>query len=295
MITFCTLSKTSVREIATCFNAAFSDYLIPFSLTPRQLEDKMIAEDVALDLSVGVFSEDNLVGFILHGIREINGRKIAYNAGTGVAPTKRGAGLTNKMYEHILPVLMEKNILRLEHEVLCENYPAIAVYKKAGFVETGKLNCYKGELKNLSEKTDITVLELKAADWKLFQTFWDFEPAWQNACKTIDNISQDCKVIAGVKNDITAGYLIYNYSNKRILQIAVDKKYRRQGIGNGMLKYLQQNYTTDVSIINVDDNSYCINSFLKNAGLEMYVSQFKMEKSLQGTKVNEPLPRKGVV
>lgn len=268
--------------IASAFNTAFSDYILPFSLTESQLKDKILSEDICLDLSVGVFEAGDLVGFMLHACREIKGLKVIYNAGTGVIPQKRGTHLTDKMYNYLFPLLKGNNITHLHHEVLCENYSAISVYKKAGFVEIGKLNCFKGQLKPLPQKNnDITVKEQNIKERDLLKSFWDFEPTWQNAFETAANLRNDCKVIVAQEENNIVGYVLFNQVASRILQIAVDKKYRRRGIGNKLLNYVSLHYTSTVSIINVADESFCSTAFLQNAGLKMYVQQHMMQQVIK--------------
>ncbi|MGB1205298.1 MAG: hypothetical protein ACPG5B_06625 [Chitinophagales bacterium] len=69
-----TLAGVHTKAITAVFNLSFSDYFIPFSLTEQQMADKMKADKTDLNLSVGAFENDNLIGFILHGKDRINGK-----------------------------------------------------------------------------------------------------------------------------------------------------------------------------------------------------------------------------
>ena len=97
------LNGVSPVEITKVFNTSFADYFIPFKLSEEQLLSKMQVDKVTLELSVGAFDKGKLVAFILHGFDIIGNTKTVYNGGTGVVPKARGHGLTQRMYQFILP------------------------------------------------------------------------------------------------------------------------------------------------------------------------------------------------
>lgn len=145
MIQIKTLAKTSLEKITGTFNLAFSDYFVPIHLTLEQLSAKMKSDRVNLEYSVGAFEEEELIGFILHGTDIIEDKKVAYNGGTGVIPSKRGKGLTKQMYDFILPRLKEEGIDYLTLEVIFKNIQAIKSYERVGFKIARELKCYKGK------------------------------------------------------------------------------------------------------------------------------------------------------
>jgi len=89
MDTIQTLENISTETLLDVFNLSFSDYIVPFCLTKEQLEDKIKSDGIDLSLSVGAFENDALIAFIFHGYDVIDYVKYAYNAGTGVIPSKR--------------------------------------------------------------------------------------------------------------------------------------------------------------------------------------------------------------
>ena len=72
-----TLENTSISDILACFNLSFSDYLIPLQLSEEQLKSKLIADNTNLSKSIGVFKDKELIGLVLHGVKEKNNKKIA--------------------------------------------------------------------------------------------------------------------------------------------------------------------------------------------------------------------------
>lgn len=276
-----TLKGIETKEILDTFNESFSDYFIPFKLTEEQLDSKMLADKIHLNLSVGVFENGNLIAFILHGFDKINGEKILYNGGTGVIPKKRGLGLTKKMYHFILPILKEKGIDTLFLEVISENIQAIKSYKSAGYKIERTLLCYKGEISTLQTNSSAEIKQLKKYNWGLMESFWDISPTWQNSNNVINGLKDTSISFGAYIQNTLVGYIIYNPNTKRILQIAVDKKYRKNKIASTLISKLLKEYGNTLSIINVDKDSESIHRFLKQIGLKKNLEQLEMKLQLK--------------
>ncbi|WP_299765321.1 GNAT family N-acetyltransferase [uncultured Dokdonia sp.] len=276
-----TLTGIETKEILDTFNESFSDYFIPFKLTEGQLDSKMLADKVHLNLSVGVFENGNLIAFILHGFDKINGEKILYNGGTGVIPKKRGLGLTKKMYHFILPILKEKGIDTLFLEVISENIQAIKSYKFAGYKIERTLLCYKGEVPTLQTNSSIEIKQLKKYNWSLMESFWDISPTWQNSNNVINGLKDTSISFGAYIQNTLVGYIIYNPNTKRILQIAVDKKYRKNKIASTLVSKLLEEYGNTLSIINVDKGSESTHRFFKHIGLKKNLEQLEMKLQLR--------------
>lgn len=268
------------NDILNVFNESFSDYFIPFQLSEKQLDSKMLADKVNLSLSVGVFENGNLIAFILHGFDKINSEKIIYNGGTGVIPRKRGLGLTKQMYHFVLPVLKEKGINKLFLEVITENIQAIKSYKKSNYKVERELLCYKGEISISKVYNNLEINKLKDYNWNLMQSFWDISPTWQNSNNVVNKLrNTNISLGAYIKKQLV-GYIIYNPNNKRIQQIAVNKNFRQQKIASTLIWKLLEEYGSTFSIINVDKDSKPVNAFLQKIGFEINLEQFEMKLQL---------------
>lgn len=88
-IEFRTLRGVDENELLRVFNQSFADYFVTVQLTFDQLRQKIKADHVDLDLSVGAFADNTLVGFIHHAFNCIDGVNTVYNGGTGVFPAFR--------------------------------------------------------------------------------------------------------------------------------------------------------------------------------------------------------------
>ncbi|MCD0476227.1 GNAT family N-acetyltransferase [Flavobacterium sp. EDS] len=276
-----TLENIEIDSIVEVLNLSFSDYIVPFKLNSEQLEAKIIAENIKLDLSIGVLSSGKLVGFMLHAINELDGQLIAYNGATGVIPGYRGQGLVAKMYDYLLPKLKDLDVKEMILEVIVGNNAAIRAYEKMNYKVHRTLNCYGGSIGISNKKSVATIKELKNFDWDTFTSFWTIEPTWQNTVKSLDNSKERCGILEAYIENEPVGYLVYNRMSRRILQIAVAVKHRRNGVGAQLVnKMLETIDSTEVSMNNIEENSIETNAFLKNLGLVNRVSQYEMKRKI---------------
>lgn len=283
LITFRNLAHTTNSEILACFNLAFSDYSIPFKLTIQQLESKIAIEDIDKNISVGAFSEKRLVGFVLHGSRIIESRRIAYNGGTGVIPTERGQALTYKMYKYILPILKSDGYEKVRLEVISTNVPAIKSYQKIGFGTLRQLACFKGELNSNSSNADIAIREESQLDLEVIAGLGELRPSWQNSNESVLNLGTTARQILAYSKNELIGYCILNSGNNRILQIAVKKEFRKKHVGRSLLNYVAAHFSKEITIINVDSSGASTIAFLENNNLDNFLSQLEMELLLSGS------------
>lgn len=275
-----TLNGLSTKAITDVFNLSFSDYFIPFKLSEEQMADKIAADKIDLNLSVGVFENDILIGFILHGKDTINGKEMIYNGGTGVIPKKRGHGLTKKMYRFILPILKENKIDSLILEVISNNVQAIKSYEQSGYTKIRTLACYKGDLKALGINNSIETKTLNQYDWELMESFWDITPTWQASKKVLNKLIETHVSYGAYEENKLVGYCIYNPINNRIQHLAVAKNFRKDKIASTLLSEISKIHGNTISIINIDKSSIATNQFFKSIGLEKYLEQLEMKLKL---------------
>jgi len=275
-----TLNGTDIQKIAKVFNASFADYFISFRLSQEQLKLKMLADKTDLSLSVGVFDEQQLIAFILHGYDTIDAKKVVYNGGTGVVPNKRGHGLTKQMYAFLVPLLLKHGIHKLLLEVISKNIPAITSYKKSGFKVTRELYCYTGEVTVPNTNKDIVIKELQRYNWELMESFWDAYPTWQNSKNVLNTIKDRNVSLAAYWAQQFVGYVIYDPTSKRIQQLAVHKNFRKKDVASSLILAITEKYGTTLSIINVDKNTTAMNAFFKKIGLTVNLEQFEMTMEL---------------
>jgi ribosomal protein S18 acetylase RimI-like enzyme len=274
---FRNLADLNITDLLSVFNLSFSDYVVPFHLTLEQLKSKINAEKIDMNLSVGAFQSDQIVGFILQAEKVEDGKRMIYNAGTGVIPDYRGQGLVRKMYDYIIPMLRDRKTDILALEVIEGNEPAIRAYTNLGFKISRKLLCFKGTIKASEKYAEIQIQQMNTTQWGIFKSFWDIEPSWQSSVIVLDQMRNDLVILGAYEMDKLAGYAIFNPATGKVYQVAVDKKQRRKGVGAKLFKVIGEMSEGSVTVINnVDDSSENTSQFLTRMGLENWVSQFEM-------------------
>jgi ribosomal protein S18 acetylase RimI-like enzyme len=276
---FKTLAQTSIADITTAFNEAFSDYVIRLQLTEEGLASKMKSENIVLSYSVGAFEEDKLVGFILHGYDVVNEEKTIYNAGTGVIPSFRGRSITSSLYAYSIPLLQKEGIRTHVLEVIDTNAPAIKVYEKTGFKTLRKLSAFK----STTPVTTDTSLSINAIEniTGAAAAFLSMTPAWQNSLASIQRNKEGHQLLGVFQNDQLIAYAAYVPATGRVKQCAVHPQYRRKGIGKALFSYMMQNSATGASVlINIDDAYQPGINFLEALGFQKFLGQLEMKLEL---------------
>ena len=275
-----TLEEVSLDELLNTFNEAFSDYLVPLQLTQDQLKGKIISDKINFTCSSGAFLDNQLIGFILHGMDIIDNKHVVYNAGTGVIPSERSKGITARMHDFVVQTLKKKNIDYLILEVISKNIRAIKAYEKVGYKIERKLMCYRGEIKTLCNN-EINIRNMSEYDWEKMTSFWEIYPSWQNSSRVLNELKTSNKSYGAYIDNQLAGYIVYNPISNRIQQFAVDKNHRRRKIASTLFNHISMAYDKTLTIINVDDRSSTISAFLKNIGLKKFVEQIEMKLEMK--------------
>ncbi len=276
---FNTLQHIPIEVVTNCFNKAFSDYEIPLNFSIEAMQQKIFNEDVDLSLSVGAFDNEQLTGFIFHGVGMVDGKKTMWDGGTGVIPEYRGQQLTPKMYNHILPLLKEHGAKRILLEVLENNIKAKSIYLKLGFTDIRLLHAYRGLLQDPPAITH-NVVVTNEYDTDALLALADWQPAWQQMNDRLKNHGASILTAYIKDGEQPVAYIRYNDYTKRIYQFAVGKQYRKQGMGTALFNHVAGDNTTPLSIINVDARDESTNAFLRSLGLEQFLSQYEMELNL---------------
>lgn len=263
------------------FLDAFSDYPIGFKLTKEQFVRKFV-EKLKIDftLSIGAFDEEALAGFVFTSVNFYEGKKTAYNGGTGVRPVYRGHRLTSKIYDYLLPLFRERQIRQCVLEVLTENQRAIKSYESIGFKKTKHFNCFKLISKKPVErplKLELSLFPVDYPDWLTYQRFGDFPPSFLDSPDMItENLANEMMVEAH-HADQCVGYAIFQPSFGRVSQIGVHPDYRNQGIGSKLMQYIyNKSFQKALTVINVNENALQTIQFFEHIGFQNQLNQYEM-------------------
>lgn len=90
-------------------------------------------EGLSADLSIIAFQDEQPVGIVLSGVRTIDGKRVAWNGGTGVAASVRRQGLGRQLMNALVDVYREAGIDTAILEAFRQNDKAIALYQQIGY------------------------------------------------------------------------------------------------------------------------------------------------------------------
>lgn len=280
------LFESDLANLHRTFLEAFSDYLITFQLTPRQLERHIILNAVDLKRSVGCFQGEEMVAFTMNGFGNWNGKSTIYDAGTGVIPAFRRQGLSRRMFELMFPMCEEMGIEQCLLEVIIGNEKAVRLYENLGFHPTRTLLLL--ETKDLLKTRGgadggLEIREITTPDWNQLLTFWDGDTSWQNSVEAIERSMDLKKILGAFIEGECVGYVAFSANLGRVAQLAVNKNFRNRGVGSALLLAVQSGAKEieSLQVINLDDSMTEAVRFFKNRGFGELLSQYEMLKSLR--------------
>ena len=277
MLAYRTLNNASIETLHEAFQNAFSDYQVEMNLPIETFKQMLQRRGYAPEISIGAFKDDRLVGFVLNGLRNLNGKTTVYDIGTGVIIEYRRQGVTSNMLLNVKEVLKQNQIEQYLLEVIQSNTSALQLYKKEGFKIRRNFSCFKIDKKSYAPVKNHKVEHTDQMAWEQLREFWDFEPSWQNSIDSVNAVSKEFLYSIVHYDNTIAGYGIINKKTGDIPQIAVKKVYRGKGIGRSIVTDLIENTESQkISTLNVDDESKCMKDFLIKLGFEPTVSQYEM-------------------
>jgi len=277
MFTFRLLTSTDLIALYECFLLAFSDYEVDMQMSLAQFEQRIARDGVQLEVSAGAFVEGKLIGFYMNAPGTRQGQRTVYDAGTGVIPAYRGRGVGKELFALLLPHLKEASVSQYLLEVLTSNQPAVALYRKLGFVESRRLAVLRSDALVKPRSSTVTIRRVEQPDWRLFESFWDGYPSWQNSIEAVERIADHCTIVGAYVDDECAGYGVVLRPAGSLMQLAVAPAHRRRGIGTTILSELQ---SEPLKVINVDEELKRTLAFFVANGYKTVLEQFEMIRML---------------
>lgn len=272
-----TLRKTSPVQLVEAILAAFEGYFVPMPADVDYWMMRFKGARVDPDFSFGVFDNEELVAFIIHGIDFHNGIKTAFNTGTGVIPAYRNRQLVSKLYEHALPLLRENGVGKCMLEVITANEKAIRVYEKNGFRSLRKLHCFRGTLIAEPEKVQLHKINMQSV-FENNQSFRNWY-SWDHSNEALQHMGSIYETYAVSRTGETpVGYFIINPQSGYLAQfeITTPENDADYDLLLGGIALLKSNVRTN----NLDAaRTGHYNALLRN-GLENHIDQFEMERLL---------------
>ncbi|MCM1311872.1 MAG: GNAT family N-acetyltransferase [Bacteroides sp.] len=283
------LDHLSIDEITDSFLEAFSDYAVHF--THNQVKSILRRRGFCPMLTFGMFDNGKLVSFVFNGIGIKDGIPTAYDTGTGTIKSYRGQGLAAEIFRHTEKRLVKQGIARYLLEVLCDNQPAIALYKKLGFEIEREFICYAAPAKNIATSAgnatrDIILRVTTNSNAIQSESYHDYSPSWQSCYASVLRANEELSCIGAWIHGEFAGYAIGDARQGELAQLAVRRDLRRRGIGTALLEHFVSTMQTDsIKILNVDARCGSMISFLERMNIGISSRQYEMSKNLSQDKI----------
>ncbi len=271
--------------IEDCFDEAFADYALKGKPARLWLRDRCTKNGVDLSTSAAAWDGDRMVGFTLVGLDEDGEGLSAYDSGTGIVPTHRGGGLAGRLFDFLLPELKRRGVKRFLLEVLQENEPAVAAYRKADFSIARDFDCFALEAAAFTRAKavdKIAILPIDLDPALEMHRGSDWPPSWENSAPSIARIPGELVVLGAELDGELAGELIYHPESQWLHSLFVEREYRRRGVASALLATLIEQADDGVSpkAVNVDRRDAAFAAFLEKSGFGLFTRQFEMERRI---------------
>jgi ribosomal protein S18 acetylase RimI-like enzyme len=173
---FKNLTECTIQDTITAWNRGFEGYFVQLEMTPELFFNRLVNEGLSLKHSIVAFDREEPIAILLNGFRVVDGKKIAWNGGTGIATDYRGSGVSNLLMEEALSVYSEEGVEVAALEAIKENEKAIRLYEKHGYEITDHLVYLNGTLE--MNKTPIPCKSIRPEQLPTFDFYKENVP-WQ--------------------------------------------------------------------------------------------------------------------
>ena len=266
------LSELPFSEVTDLWNLAFSDYLVPINMSQTELSDRFTNLGLSKSLSLVAEEEGELVGILLYGQQDYQGKKQGWIGGMAVIPAKRQLGIAELLMKAALKQGQAENLDELLLEVIKSNSKAIKLYEKIGFSPLTEVLNGQLDLEGLADQTSHD-LALKSVPVTSRQQLLESPVViWQNRLGTPGQLAL---VTEGERE---LGFVFYSSvaSEKRLVIKQVLLLGERQTFLKELLLSLRKyNNVKKVTFSNLDLKD-SINEQLAKQELDRGISQIQM-------------------
>lgn len=238
---------------------AFSDYIVPMSLSLDQFEIMLVSRGFDPSCTQVSVANGQIDAFWNVAVRG----KAAYLITSGTRPVGRGKGLSKSLGIAAVKAVRKNGCESMTAEVICGNHAAQSLYEKLGFKTKRRLLCCKLRRKDIDPNAPTKSWgEVHPKLVALRQS----TPSWQNSDETLDILRPDCAATeqAAIAYDCNTG-IIYQAAGKISDLLPIMK------CGN------------EVKFINIDANDTALCSELADVGAEIFLEQNDIHLNIKET------------
>lgn len=276
------LAECTLDEVLKAWNDGFEGYFVQIKLNAEAFLNRLVGEGLSPNHSIVTFDKNKPVGIVLNGFRNVDGKMIAWNGGTGVATDYRGKGISRALMEEVLEIYKEENVEVATLEVIKENERAIKLYEKYGYDITDHLLFITGEYKpEVSESTGIKDNLIRPEQLSGL-SFYKEDVPWQ--CSWQSAKQGEAKVFYN-EADEPIGYAIYRRvwnEDKKLDRIIF---HQLELLDKEKVEYIPEfiaSITTkpvNITTINFSASNPASNYFMEQ-GLKVSTEQYQMKKTM---------------
>ncbi|MFT4736413.1 MAG: ribosomal protein S18 acetylase RimI-like enzyme [Cyclobacteriaceae bacterium] len=274
-------SPPDLATLHTAFNLAFSTYSVPFQPSLDTFRSRVFQKlNIESNLSLLAFQEETCIAFLLHAIGPYESVKTIYNGGTGVVPNQRGAKLTERLYNSLLPALQASHAKRIVLEVIDTNKPAQKVYGHLGFLYKQTFNCYKLMANDtIKGAAPLNINYRRQMKWTpKYESFAEISPSFIDSSAHLTHNLINEYIIEALLEDTCIGYLVFQPHLARLSQLAVSPAQRHHGVARGLFQQMKMlTPNKDITCINVPDTYAPFNEMLVRLGFVKQITQYELE------------------
>lgn len=285
-ISYKLMSSLSFKEAHILFNRGFEGYLVPMNLTFDTFVSRFGNDGLSPALSIVAYDGTDPIGFVLQGIREVDGQKISWNGGTGINREYRGRKLGYSLMEEAEKIIKELNVSIATLEALSENKAAISLYEKCGYkVEDDLLFLRANEIldSKLPDLDDYEIIRIPATQSIGSDLFSTIVP-WQTDASNTSKLGGEAVMIS--KNgEVQAACLIrkkrvFGNETESITLFQVKENGNEDALNKLLAYALEYDQSVNRTTYNFLKGNGCVVSSLLASGFENTpVSQVFMTKS----------------
>jgi len=276
-ITDCRTAQSS--QLCSAMNAAFSDYVVPLSLTEDKFRDFQKQRGYSAEHSFVALAGDEIAAFWFSSAPLSSYENHAYTLSVGTVPAHRRKGLSRQLLHKVINRQKPDGGRGLQLEVITTNEKAVTAYQEFGFQVRRTLRVCRiaGKRPDFGDEPEFTLAKITLDQLPADEgAFFDTEPTPQNSRAALRGLLETSHVLGVFVNERLIGWGA-SYADGSVAQIAVHRDFRRRGAGQALLDGLRSaTGAGQLTFVNVDTAAEGVNAFLDRAGAEDRVHQLEM-------------------
>jgi GNAT superfamily N-acetyltransferase len=284
------LNEISLDEAVEIWNQGFEGYFSDITMNVDSFTTRLVNEEMSAKLSIVGYIDGKPAGIVLNGIRMINGKKVAWNGGTGVPVKFRGTGIGKQLMQATFDIYKEEGVELATLEAMSQNERAIKLYESIGYQVMDRLVFLQkaGKLSQDVFKTEKQFqftkgIALDARSIEILNNNVPWQTQWQSLRK-----DGELAVVSDGEEEIA--YFLYKRGYRAngdlggitLYQANVNPKHHNleDAIRYGLKKVFEPEVDCTRMTFNFPNSNKEVINILKEEGFESKLEQVYMEKRM---------------